>query len=105
MRVAGGRIGLLKTMWLDMFQFPRLGIGTYRVWSRDFFFFRKFWFSAVLFSFTEPILYIVAFGYGLGFFVGKIEGVTYLSFFAPAILCITGMQGAEIGRASCRERV
>ncbi|MDZ4678436.1 MAG: ABC transporter permease [Oligoflexia bacterium] len=88
------RLQGFKTMWRDMITFPKLGIGAYRVWYRDFFYFKKFFIASIFWSFTEPLLYIVAFGYGLGFFVGKIDGVPYLMFLAPAILCTTAMQGA-----------
>jgi lipooligosaccharide transport system permease protein len=81
-------------MWLDMFTLPRLGFGTLRVWYRDFFYFKKYLISSILWNFTEPILYILAFGYGLGFFVGSIDGVPYMVFLAPAILATTAMQGA-----------
>jgi lipooligosaccharide transport system permease protein len=81
-------------MWSDMIRFPRLGIGAYRVWYRDFFYFKKFWVSSVFWSFTEPVLYVVAFGYGLGFYVGKIDNVPYMMFLAPAILASTAMQGS-----------
>ena len=81
-------------MWFDMFTFPTLGIGALRVWNRDFFYFKKYLISSILWNFTEPILYIVAFGYGLGFFVGAIDGVPYMVFLAPAILATTAMQGA-----------
>lgn len=88
------RAAFLKTMWGDMVRFPHLGIGTYRVWYRDFFYFKKYLLTSVFWNFTEPILYIVAFGYGLGAFVGKIDGIPYMLFLAPAILATTGMQGA-----------
>lgn len=88
------RLKFFKTMWKDMFDFPKLGIGTYRVWNRDFFYFKKYMLASVFWSFTEPLLYIVAFGYGLSFFVGAIDGVPYMLFLAPAILCTAAMQGA-----------
>lgn len=81
-------------MWADMIKFPKIGIGAYKVWYRNFFYFKKYLMASAFWTFTEPLLYIVAFGYGLGFFVGEIEGVPYLMFFAPAILCTTAMQGA-----------
>ena len=77
-----------------MVSFPTLGIGTFRVWYRDFFYYKKYFVVAVFWNFTEPLLYIVAFGYGLGFFVGKIDGIPYMLFLAPAILGTTAMQGA-----------
>src|ERR1700733_12921062 len=84
----------LKTMWQDMITFPKLGLGAYRVWYRDFFYFKKYLMSSIFWNFSEPVLYIVAFGYGLGFFVGAIDGVPYMLFLAPAILATTAMQGA-----------
>src|SRR6185503_1597898 len=83
-----------KTMWKDMISFPKLGIGAYRVWMRDFLYFRKYIVTALFWNFTEPLLFVVAFGYGLGFFIGKIDGVPYMIFLAPAILATTAMQGA-----------
>jgi lipooligosaccharide transport system permease protein len=88
------RSEVIKTMWRDMVTVPKLGVGTYRVWNRDFFYFKKFFISSIVWNFVEPLLYIVAFGYGLGFFVGKIEGIPYILFLAPAILATTGLQGA-----------
>ena len=88
------RGSFIKTMWKDMFHFPRLGIGTYKVWNRDFFYFKKYLISSIFWSFTEPVLYILAFGYGLGFFVGQIDGIPYMLFVAPAILATAAMQGA-----------
>lgn len=87
-------VDVLVTMWKDMVTFPKLTIGTFRVWYRDFFYFKKYFIASVFWNFVEPLLYIIAFGYGLGFFVGKIDGIPYLLFLAPAILATTAMQGA-----------
>ncbi len=84
----------LTNIGKDLVSFPRLGIGTYRVWNRDFFYYKKYFMQAVFWNFTEPLLSIVAFGFGLGYFVGKIDGVPYMLFLAPAILATTAMQGA-----------
>jgi len=42
----------------------------------------------------EPILYLVALGFGLGFFVKEIEGISYTRFIAPALFSITTMYAA-----------
>ncbi len=78
----------------DWITFPKIGVGVLRVWQRDFLYFRRYFFRSVLWSFIEPLLYVVAFGYGLGFFVGQIDGIPYMQFLAPAILVITSMQAA-----------
>jgi lipooligosaccharide transport system permease protein len=88
------RYGDVKNVFKDMITIPKMGIGIYRVWYRDFFYFKKYFLVSLFWNFTEPILYVVAFGYGLGFFVGQIDGVPYVTFLAPAILATTAMQGA-----------
>lgn len=65
------------------------------VWSRDFNVFRKFFVSSILPFFAEPLLYILALGYGLGFFVGSIGNVPYPVFLAPGILSYSAMFAAS----------
>jgi lipooligosaccharide transport system permease protein len=56
--------------------------------------YRKTWKTNFLPPLLEPLLFVVALGYGLGAFVRAVEGVRYAVFIAPAILCITMMQTA-----------
>lgn len=65
------------------------------VWSRDFDVFRKFFVSSILPFFAEPLLYILALGYGLGFFVGSIGDIPYPVFLAPGILSYSAMFAAS----------
>jgi len=65
------------------------------IWSRDFQVFRKYFLSSILPSFAEPLLYIIALGYGLGFFVGNIGGLPYPQFLAPGILSYSAMFAAS----------
>jgi lipooligosaccharide transport system permease protein len=83
-----------KSLFNDWTSFPRLGVGTMRVWNRDFLYFRRYFLESIIWSFCEPLLYVLAFGYGLGMFVGQIEGVSYMDFFAPAVLAMTAMQAS-----------
>ena len=64
------------------------------VWSRNWDVFKKYIVTNILPNFAEPILYIVALGYGLGFFVGQIGGMSYAMFLAPGILCSSIMFAA-----------
>jgi lipooligosaccharide transport system permease protein len=45
-------------------------------------------------SLLEPILYLVAFGFGLGGFVQNINGQPYINFLAPALVAIAVMNGS-----------
>lgn len=39
----------------------------------------------------EPLMYLVGIGYGLGAFVDSMEGLPFLEFFFPGLLCTTAM--------------
>lgn len=42
----------------------------------------------------EPVLYLLALGFGLGMFVNEIDGVPYADFIAPALIAITIMNSS-----------
>jgi len=66
-----------------------------RVWHRNVRVYRKTWRVSFLPPLLEPLLYILAFGYGLSVLVGDVawrgEAVPYVAFIAPALLCIAMM--------------
>jgi lipooligosaccharide transport system permease protein len=45
-------------------------------------------------SLLEPIIYLTAFGFGLGGFIPSIQGVPYVNFIAPALVAIAIMNGS-----------
>ena len=69
-----------------------------RVWRRNVQVYRKTWRVSFLPPLLEPLLYILAFGYGLSVLVGDVawrgEAVPYVAFIAPALLCIAMMYNA-----------
>jgi len=60
---------------------------------------RRHWKSTVATSLVLPLLYLVAFGYGLGQGV-KVDGVSYLSFVIPGIVALTAFSTSFNGAAS-----
>lgn len=67
----------------------------WKVWARDRDVFMKTWKTNFIPPLFEPILYIFAIGIGLGGFIGRIEGVSYIVFLAPAIVAISIMNSAS----------
>jgi len=59
-----------------------------KVWRRDLDVYLKTWKVNLVPPFLEPILYLVALGFGLGIFVQQIEGLPYVVFIAPALVAI-----------------
>lgn len=75
----------------DMLYFPKWGRGAWCVWRRNFLYFRQTIFTALSWTFLEPLLYLFSLGYGLGTFVPEIDGKSYAEFIAPALLTTTAM--------------
>ncbi len=76
------------------FSIPRLTYRVWKVWRRNVDVFLKTIKVNFLPSLLEPILYLVAFGFGLGGFIPNINGESYINFIAPALVAIAIMNGA-----------
>lgn len=64
------------------------------VWCRNALVWRKSACTALLGGFAEPLFYLFALGYGLGSFIGKVEGVSYIAFLTAGILSTSAMNAA-----------
>jgi lipooligosaccharide transport system permease protein len=76
------------------FSMPKLTYRVWKVWRRNFDVFNKTLATNFLPSLLEPILYLVAFGFGLGGFIPSIRGQPYINFIAPALVAIAMMNGS-----------
>ncbi len=65
-----------------------------RVWQRNWDSFRKYMVWSLAGSLGEPVLYLIAMGYGLGSFVGPIEGLPYPEYIAPGLVVSAAMWAA-----------
>lgn len=64
------------------------------VWRRNALVWRKSAKTALLGGFAEPLFYLFALGYGLGHFIGEVEGVSYIGFLTAGILSTSAMNAA-----------
>jgi lipooligosaccharide transport system permease protein len=76
------------------FTIPKLTYRVWKVWHRNFDVFTKTIAVNFLPSLLEPILYLLAFGFGLGGFIPSIQGQSYIAFIAPALVAISVMNGS-----------
>ncbi len=65
------------------------------VWRRNFLVWRKLAAASVLGNFGEPLLYLLALGFGLGGLVGTVDGLPYITFLASGIVCSSAMTTAS----------
>lgn len=64
------------------------------VWVRDLWDWGKSYKSSVLLNFAEPLLNLLAMGYGLGAFVHRMGGVSFIEYIAPGLMAVTAMNAA-----------
>lgn len=77
------------------YSIPRVGLGALKVAGRNFRVWRKLIVAGILMHIMEPLLYLVALGYGLGVFIREMSGMTYLSFLASGIMVSSAMMTAS----------
>jgi lipooligosaccharide transport system permease protein len=63
----------------------------FKVFRRNLLVFRKTWKANIMFNFVEPVLYLWALGFGLGIYVSRINGLSYIDFLAPALIASSSM--------------
>ncbi|MBI5558689.1 MAG: ABC transporter permease [Deltaproteobacteria bacterium] len=72
---------------MKFFRFRTLWLRNSRVW-------RKHFMATLIGSLGQPLLFLLAMGYGLGREMGEIEGLTYLQFLAPGLTASAVMYSA-----------
>jgi lipooligosaccharide transport system permease protein len=66
----------------------------WRYWQRNTVVFRRTWLLGLMAWFIEPVIYLVAMGYGLGHYLQSVNGLKYINFIAPGLLAVSAMYGA-----------
>lgn len=73
---------------------PQPSLRALAVWRRNALVWRKLMMPSLVGNFGEPLLYLLALGYGLGSFIGQVDGVDYVVFLAAGIVCTSAMNTA-----------
>jgi lipooligosaccharide transport system permease protein len=75
----------------SLFRIPKLSYRVWKTWMRNKDVFMQTYKTNFLPSLLEPILYLLALGFGLGGFVQPIDGQPYIQFIAPALVAVSMM--------------
>jgi lipooligosaccharide transport system permease protein len=74
---------------------PRLSLRLVPVWRRNFLVWQRLFFERLLTNVIEPLITIVAFGYGLGSLLPQVDGVSYLQFLASGAIAMSVIFSAK----------
>lgn len=65
------------------------------VWRRNFLVWRRLMGPSLATNVLDPLIFLFAFGYGLGAVIDKVGGLDYLSFVVPGMMCYAAMFAAS----------
>lgn len=65
------------------------------IWRRNFLVWRKLAVASVLGNIADPLITLIAFGYGLGSLVQTINGIPYIQFLASGSICMSIMMASS----------
>lgn len=70
---------------------PELSLRFVPVWRRNLLVWKKLAFASVLGNIADPLLYMLALGYGIGAFVPEVGGMKYIVFIGTGMVCQSAM--------------
>src|SRR5438093_11332546 len=70
---------------------PELSLRWIPVWRRNLLVWRKLALASVLGNIADPLLYMLALGYGIGAFVPEVGGMKYIAFIGTGMVCQSAM--------------
>lgn len=77
------------------YRFPVFSLRFVPIWQRNFLVWKKLAVASVIGNIAEPLITLVAFGYGLGSLLKEINGVPYIEFLASGAICMSVMMAAS----------
>ncbi len=78
-----------------IYRMPGFSFRFVPVWRRNLLVWRKLAIASVLGNIAEPMITLIAFGYGLGSLLQTIEGIPYIEFLASGSICMSVMMAAS----------
>jgi lipooligosaccharide transport system permease protein len=70
---------------------PEFSLRWIHVWRRNLLVWKKLAIASVLGNIADPLLYMLALGYGIGAFVPEVGGMKYIAFIGTGMVCQSAM--------------
>ncbi len=81
----------MTTATARFFRAPALSLRFVPVWRRNLLVWRKLAFASILGNIADPLLYMLALGYGVGSMIGQVSGMSYVAFIGTGMVCQSAM--------------
>ncbi|MDB5729319.1 MAG: nodulation protein NodJ [Noviherbaspirillum sp.] len=65
------------------------------IWRRNFLVWKKLAVASVLGNIADPLITLIAFGYGLGSLLKSVDGIPYIEYLASGSICMSVMMAAS----------
>lgn len=78
-----------------LYRRPAFSLRFIPVWRRNFLVWRKLAVASVIGNIAEPLITLIAFGYGLGSLLQQIDGIPYIEFLASGSIAMSVMMAAS----------
>jgi lipooligosaccharide transport system permease protein len=79
----------------SLYRLPQLSWRWWPIWRRNFLVWKKFLVQRVLGNIADPLITLVAFGYGLGSLLPSVQGLPYILFLASGTVSMSTMNSAK----------
>ena len=70
---------------------PELSLRWIAVWRRNQLVWRKLAIASILGNIADPLLYMLALGFGIGAFIPEVDGMKYIAFLGTGMVCQSAM--------------
>lgn len=74
---------------------PEFSLRFVPIWRRNFLVWRKLAVASILGNIADPLITLIAFGYGLGSLLQTVNGIPYIQFLASGSICMSIMMAAS----------
>src|SRR3954451_7736507 len=78
-----------------VYALPEFSLRFLPIWRRNFLVWKKLALASVLGNIADPLITLIAFGYGLGSLLQTVDGIPYIQFLASGSICMSIMMAAS----------
>ncbi|HJU70708.1 MAG TPA: ABC transporter permease [Paucimonas sp.] len=78
-----------------LYALPQFSLRFWPVWQRNFLVWKKLAAASILGNIADPLITLIAFGYGLGSLLNRVDGIPYIQYLASGSICMSIMMASS----------